>query len=56
VLERLREVDGETRVLVYSGFASSEAEQAARALGARDYLVKGIDPARLIERVKALCR
>lgn len=56
VLERLGEVDGDTRVLVYSGFASSEAEQAARALGARDYVVKGLDPALLIERVRALCR
>lgn len=56
VLERLRDVDGATRVLVYSGFASSEAEQAARALGARDYVVKGIDPALLIERVRELCR
>ncbi len=56
VLERLGHVDGTTRVLVYSGFASREAEQTARALGALDYVVKGIDPALLIERVRALCR
>lgn len=56
VLERLTRHNGGTRVLVYSGFASSEAEQAARALGARDYVVKGIDPALLIERVRGLCR
>ena len=55
VLERLGTLDGETRVLVYSGFASSEAEQAARALGALDYVVKGTDPALLIERLRKLC-
>lgn len=57
VLERLSHYNGGgTRVLVYSGFASSDAEQAARRLGARDYVVKGIDPALLIERVRGLCR
>ncbi|HEY6030148.1 MAG TPA: response regulator transcription factor [Gaiellaceae bacterium] len=54
VLEELRRVDGETRVLVYSGFASPEVERAARELGAVDFVVKGIHPAKLIERLRAV--
>lgn len=54
VLEELRRVDGETRVLVYSGFASPEVERAARELGAVDFVVKGIHPVKLIERLRAV--
>lgn len=54
VLEELRRHDGGTRVLVYSGFASPEVERAARELGAADFVVKGVNPAVLIERLRAV--
>jgi DNA-binding NarL/FixJ family response regulator len=53
VLEQLGLRHATTRVLVYSGFASSEVERTARRLGAVDYVVKGIDPMLLVERIRA---
>ena len=55
VLLALRNGDGRPRVLVYSGFASPDVERAARELGAVDFLVKGVHPQLLIERLRAAC-
>ncbi|HSP71681.1 MAG TPA: response regulator transcription factor [Gaiellaceae bacterium] len=56
VLEELSRDDGGTRVLVYSGFASPDVERAARELGAADFVVKGVNPIVLIERLRAVLR
>ena len=52
VLERLDFRGGKTRVLVYTGFASPDVERAALELGATDIVIKGVDPAVLIDRLR----
>lgn len=54
VLERLGASAGATRVVVYSGHATGQIEQAARSLGARDFIVKGTEPAEVIRRLRAV--
>jgi DNA-binding response OmpR family regulator len=44
------------RVVVYTGVTGDDVEEQARALGARDYVVKGVKPDELIERLRAACR
>jgi DNA-binding NarL/FixJ family response regulator len=53
VLTALREQHPETRVVVYSGFSGAEVQAAAREAGAVDYLVKGVEPEMIIERLLA---
>jgi DNA-binding NarL/FixJ family response regulator len=53
VLESMRRRHSAVRVVVYSGFAGNEVREAALALGASDYLVKGIDPEQIVERLVA---
>jgi YesN/AraC family two-component response regulator len=52
VLARLD--DDEVKVVVYSGFAGEDLKAAAFAAGADDYLVKGVDPALIAERLVAV--
>ena len=42
-----------TRVIVYSGFSGAEVQEAAFKAGAVDYLVKGVEPDVIIERLVA---
>lgn len=53
VLTSLREHHPKTRVVVYSGFSGAEIQAAAFEAGARDYLVKGVEPDVIIERLLA---
>jgi YesN/AraC family two-component response regulator len=53
VLTALRETNPATRVVVYSGFSGAEVQEAARRAGAVDYLVKGVEPEVIIERLVA---
>jgi two-component system, NarL family, response regulator DesR len=53
VLERLRQSRPGLCVVVYSGVTRDGVEASARALGARDFLVKGIAPEELVERLRA---
>jgi len=55
VLQELGRRDCYTRVIVYSGFGSPDVERAARDLGAVDFLLKGLDPPSVIERVRTAC-
>jgi len=55
VLARLP-TDQELKVVVYSGFAGEDLKAAALAAGADDYLVKGVDPAVITERLVAVTR
>jgi len=54
VLKKIREFDGEARVLVVSGYSSSESREVAFRYGARDVIVKPFDPPRLVEALKML--
>jgi DNA-binding NarL/FixJ family response regulator len=56
VLETLRKDHPETRVVVYSGFSGAEVQAAAFEAGAADYLVKGVEPEVIIERLLAASR
>jgi DNA-binding NarL/FixJ family response regulator len=51
-IARLRRTRPELRVVVYSGFTDPRLEQAARGFGVRDYVVKGVDPAELVRRIR----
>jgi len=53
VLETLQQTRPELRVIVYSGFAGADVRRAAFAAGADDYLVKGVDPMQIVERLVA---
>jgi len=52
-IAHLRRTRPELRVVVYSGFTDPRLEATARDFGVRDYLVKGVDPAELVRRVRA---
>jgi DNA-binding NtrC family response regulator len=54
VLECSRELSPETPVVVLSGYAKREAADEALAKGAREFLVKPVDHARLRETVVQL--
>jgi DNA-binding NarL/FixJ family response regulator len=56
VLTTLRRDHPETRVVVYSGFSGAEVQTAAFEAGAVDYLVKGVEPDVIIERLLAAAR
>lgn len=56
VLDELQALHPGVKVVVYSGFAGENVREAALAAGAEDYLVKGIDPKALAERLAALRR
>jgi DNA-binding NarL/FixJ family response regulator len=53
VLADLSRTHPEVRVVVYSGFAGEGLRTAALAAGASDYLIKGVDPALIVERLLA---
>ena len=54
VLERLGRTSPEVRVVVFSGLTREGVERQARSLGARDFIVKGVEPAVLLERLRAV--
>jgi len=54
VLKRIREIDGDAKVLVVTGYPSVAASEAAHALGARDFLAKPFDPEALLTKVQAI--
>ena len=54
VLEQLRGRLPRLRIVVYSGYTSSELERAARDLGADDYVAKGRAPDELIRALTAV--
>src|SRR4051812_42050094 len=56
VLDALGRKHSRLKVIVYSGFTGADVRQAALAAGAVDYLVKGIDPEEIVERVVAAAR
>ncbi|MDR3575827.1 MAG: response regulator transcription factor [Anaerolineaceae bacterium] len=51
LLGRIREIDRDTPVIILTAHASLETAIDAVRKGARDYLLKPIDPANLLERV-----
>ena len=55
VLERLQR-NATLKVVVYSGFAGEDLKAAALAAGADDYLVKGVGPDVIAERLVAVAR
>lgn len=54
VLRAIRQSQPEVRVIVYSGFAGADVRAAAFDAGAADYLVKGVEPDVIIERLLAV--
>jgi CheY-like chemotaxis protein len=56
VLARLQADGADVKVVVYSGFAGDDLKAAAYAAGADDYLVKGVDPTLIAERLVAAAR
>ncbi len=52
LLSRIREIDRDTPVIILTAHASLETAIDAVRKGARDYLLKPIDPANLLERVR----
>jgi two-component system response regulator DesR len=52
VLERLRTEAPSLRIAVYSGHSAPEVQQAARALGAREFIVKGTPPDELLTALR----
>jgi DNA-binding NarL/FixJ family response regulator len=56
VLDELRASQPELKVVVYSGFAADDVRVAALAAGAADYLVKGVDPALIVDSLVAAAR
>jgi CheY-like chemotaxis protein len=52
VLKRIREFDDHARVIVVTGYSSSESTEIAFGSGARDLLVKPFEKLQLIEAVK----
>jgi DNA-binding NarL/FixJ family response regulator len=56
VLARLQADGTDVKVVVYSGFAGDDLKAAAYAAGADDYLVKGVDPTLIAERLVAAAR
>ena len=52
LLGRIREIDRDTPVIILTAHASLETAIDALRKGARDYLLKPIDPANLLERVR----
>jgi CheY-like chemotaxis protein len=53
VLERLRSTRPELAVVVYTGLTRDGVVEQARRLGARDVVVKGVDPLVLVQRLRA---
>jgi DNA-binding NarL/FixJ family response regulator len=53
VLDEVARAHPELKVIVYSGFTGNGIRRAALAAGAVDYLVKGVDPAQIVERLVA---
>lgn len=53
-LEALRKVDPQARVAMLTSYREREVVQQAIQLGARDYVVKPFDPARLLAAVERL--
>lgn len=56
VLKRIRDLDAGAKVIVVTGYSSEAAAQAARAMGAADFLPKPFEPKQLVERLNALIR
>lgn len=52
VLTRLREIDAESRVIVISADVQRTTEQAVMSAGARRFLAKPADPAKLLSTVQ----
>jgi len=52
-IARLRRTAPELPIVVYSGFSDGRLERAAREYGVRDSIVKGVDPAEVVRRVRA---
>jgi CheY-like chemotaxis protein len=55
VLERVRARNGSVRVVVFTGYGAEFAE-AARQLGADDYIEKGAPVSQLLERLRRVCQ
>lgn len=53
VLQQLRKSRPDVRAVVYSGVRHAGVEERARALGALDFIVKGVGPDELIDRLRA---
>ena len=53
VLERLRGLRDDLRIVVYSGHAAPDSEAAVRELGAVDFILKGVSPDELVRRLRA---
>ena len=54
VLERIRAGSAHIRVVVFTGYGAEFAE-AARRLGADDYIEKGAPISQLLERLRGVC-
>jgi DNA-binding NarL/FixJ family response regulator len=53
VLERIRAFPERPRIVIYSGHAAPDSESAVRALGAVDFILKGVAPEELVRRLRA---
>lgn len=51
-LRRLRKLDPQSQIIVFSGYATSQEVDQAMALGANDFLAKPADLDSLLERIK----
>ena len=54
VLGELRQRALTTKVLIYSGFTGTDVREAALRAGADDFLVKGAEPAEIVDRLARL--
>ncbi len=52
VLRAIRDIDAHARVIVVTGYGSSEVRNAAVRYGASDFLLKPIDPELLLDRIR----
>lgn len=55
-IQRLRVSHPQLRVVVYTGHASPQIEERARALGAADFVLKGTGPDELVARLRRVLR
>ena len=56
-LRRLRKLDPQSQIIVFSGYATSQEVDQAMALGANDFLAKPADLDSLLERInRAIAR
>jgi two-component system chemotaxis response regulator CheY len=54
VLKKIREFDSQARVIVVTGYSSSESTEIAFQSGARDLIVKPFERLQLIEALRNL--